>query len=180
MGRVLKSCWFSLIMGLTSFFPDIKPVRRFRGWILRPCFKSCGKRLEICWGANVVHTDQVEIGNDVLLAYGSWVQGAGEVRIEDEVMLGPFTVLATSNHTKANGSYRQGAPALSRIVLQRGSWTGSHVVITGGVTVGTGAACAAGAVVTKDVPDHAVVGGIPARVIRQDPEEAFHPLGGSP
>jgi len=128
-------------------------------------------RLDICWGVNVVYPTRVELGNDVLLAYGSWVQGFGEVRIEDEVMLGPYTVLASSNHTKLDGSYRKGPPDAAPIVLKRGAWTGSHVVVTAGVTIGRGAACAAGAVVTRDVPDHAIVGGIPARVLRMTSED---------
>ena len=87
-------------------------------------------------------------------------------------MLGPYTILASSNHTKRNGSYRQGAPEHLPIVLKRGSWTAAHVVVTAGVTIGAGSACAAGAVVTKDVPDNTVVGGIPARPIRSSAPSA--------
>ena len=45
-------------------------------------------------------------------------------------------------------------------------WVGSHVLINGGVTVGHGAVIGAGAVVVKDVPPYAIVGGVPAKVIR--------------
>jgi len=51
--------------------------------------------------------------------------------------------------------------------LEDDVWVGAGAIITDGVTVGRGAVIAAGAVVTKDVPSHSVVGGIPARVMKE-------------
>lgn len=53
-----------------------------------------------------------------------------------------------------------------RVFLGNDVWVGSHVLINGGVTVGHGAVIGAGAVVVKDVPPYAIVGGVPAKVIR--------------
>jgi len=165
--RMLKYAWFIFIMKLTGFLPDFVPVMRLRGFLLRPCFRRCGRNFQICSHAMIVYTSNVSIGDDVYIAYGCWIQGLGGVTFEDQVMLGPYTILASSNHTLMDGSYRFGPPRMAPIVMKRGSWTGAHVVITPGVTVGAGAACAAGAVVTKDVPDYAIVGGVPARRLDQ-------------
>jgi maltose O-acetyltransferase len=168
MKRIIKYLWFKLIMLLTGWIPDFTPVLRLRGFLARPAFQKCGRNLQITSGTVIKYTSRISIGNDVFIADHCWIQGVGEVVLEDEAMLGPFTVLASNNHTKKNGSYRFGPPQKGRITMKRGSWTGAHVVITAGVTVGKGSAVAANAVVTKDVPDDCVVAGVPAKVIKQD------------
>lgn len=160
--RIVKYCWFILVMKLTGLLPDFKFVMRVRGFLLRPCFCKCGRNFQICSNAMIVHTASVSVGNNVYIAYGCWIQGVGRVTLEDEVMLGPYTVIASSDHLKKGGSFRFGGGRDMPVVMRRGSWTGAHVVVTAGVTVGAGAACAAGAVVTRDVPDDTVVGGVPA------------------
>ncbi len=181
MSRIIKYCWFVFVMRVTGVLPDLRPIMRLRGWLARPAFRRCGRRFEIASGVTIVYSANVEIGNDVYLASGSWIQGVGGVRIDDEVMFGPYTIVASNNHTKKEGSYRFGAPRPGTVVLERGAWTGAHVCITAGVRVGTGAACAAGAVVTRDVPPHAIVGGVPARVLREnvpdDPQPGRAPAG---
>ena len=57
---------------------------------------------------------------------------------------------------------------LYQVVIGNDVWIGSHVLIMGGVKIGDGAIIAAGAVVTKDVPDNAVVVGVPARIISME------------
>ena len=56
------------------------------------------------------------------------------------------------------------------IVIGDDVWIGGHVIVLPGVHIGTGAIVGAGAVVTKDVPDYAVVGGNPARIIKSRKE----------
>lgn len=166
MKRLLSYCWFVLATRLTGLLPDVRPVRRLRGALVSPCFKRCGKRFELCGNVMISYTTEVSIGDDVAVTYGVWIHAVGGVEIGDQVMLGPYTCIASSNHAKVGGSYRFGADQPKRVRIGRGAWTGAHVTITAGTTVGVGAACAAGAVVTHDVPDHAVVAGVPARVLK--------------
>ena len=166
MMRIAKYVWLCLVLSATGWLSDLRPVLRFRGWLVRPAFKRCGKRFEIAGGVRILYSANVEIGDDVYIATGCWIQGYGGVSLASEVMLGPYTVLASNNHTKKNGSYRFGAHEPAPIALGRGAWTGAHVVIAAGVRVGKGVAVAAGAVVTRDVPDDTLVGGVPARIIR--------------
>ena len=167
MVRILKYLWFRFVMLTTGWIPDFTPVLRLRGFLASPAFKKCGRNFQIASGTIINYTSKVSIGNDVFIANNCWIQGMGEVLLEDEVLLGPFTVLASNNHTKANGSYRFGAHKGEKIILKYGSWTGAHSVVTAGVTVGKGSAIAAGAVAIKDVPANCVVGGVPAKIIKQ-------------
>lgn len=168
MVRVLTYSWFTVMMWLTSMLPDVTAVLKLRGLLVRGCFKSCGRNFQIAGGVRITFTTRLEIGNDAYIAAGCWIQGVGGIVLGDEVMLGPYTILASTNHTKVDGSYRFGQGAPATITLRRGAWTGAHVVVTAGVTIGAGSAVAAGSVVTSDVPDDVVVGGVPARVIKQE------------
>ena len=84
-------------------------------------------------------------------------------------MAAPGLRIATINHDM---NARHTKYTYGRVLVKKNAWLGMNVTICPGVTIGEYAVVAAGAVVTKDVPAHAVVGGVPARVIRYlDPEE---------
>lgn len=91
------------------------------------------------------------------------------VRIDDEVFVGHGVVFTNDRYplaTNADGSLQTEADwqVLPTRVKRRAS-IGSHATIGAGVTIGEGALVGAGAVVLHDVPDHAIVAGVPARVI---------------
>lgn len=163
--RIFAYAWSHVVMAATSALPDFQVVMRLRGRLLRRCFRSCGKNVQIASGVKLSYTTSIDLGSDVLLANGVWVLGYGGVRLEDQVMVGPYSVIASSNHTKRDGSWRFGVPTQGPVVVQRGAWIGAQSVITQGVTVGQGAVVAAGAVVTRDVERDAAVGGVPAKPI---------------
>jgi len=164
--RALAFAWFETVMWGTSALPDFRVVQRLRGRLVKPCFRSCGKNLMLGRDVTFAYTTHADIGNDVWIAKGAWVMGYGGVRLDDEAMLGPYTVLAAGVHTAENGSYRFAPGRSAPIVIGRGAWTGAHAVITPGVTIGRGAAVAAGTVVTGDVPDDCTVTGVPGRVVK--------------
>ena len=90
------------------------------------------------------------------------------IKIANEVMLSPYCVIVSGNHTSINGFYRYGPAKVSPIVIGKGSWIASHVVVTAGCTIGENCLIAANAVVTHDIPANVVAGGIPARIIDQN------------
>lgn len=169
MRRIISYSWLVIVIRLTTLLPDFWFINRLRGILVKPCFKKCGHNLQIASNVAITFPNLIELGDDVYIAYGCWMQGVGGVVLGNGVMLGPYTVIATNNHTKENGSYRFGAANRSKIVIDAGAWTGAHVVITAGVHIGKGAACGAGAVVTRDVASDTVVGGVPAKEIGQKP-----------
>jgi len=83
------------------------------------------------------------------------------VTVEDEVFIGPGVIFTNDKYPRAKGRWK-----MAKTLVKKGSSIGAGAVILPGVTIGCGAVVGAGSVVTKDVPDKAVVTGNPARVIR--------------
>lgn len=111
----------------------------------------------------------IKIGRDSLVGEYSVIRGQGGVEIGDRVYTSPFTQIIAVNHVFDDPErpfVEQGITA-EGIVIEDDVWLGAGAVITDGVRVGRGAVVAAGAVVTKDVPPHTVVGGVPARVLKE-------------
>ena len=110
----------------------------------------------------------ITIGSNSLVGEYTVIRGQGGVTIGDRVYTSPLSQIIAVNHVFDNPDLpfvEQGITA-EGIVIEDDVWIGSGAVITDGVRVGRGAVIAAGAVVTKDVPAHTVVGGVPARPIK--------------
>ena len=81
-------------------------------------------------------------------------------------MIGPNTLITTVNHPLSPLERRRHLGIAKPVSIGNDVWIGGNVTILPGVTIGDNVIIAAGAVVTKDIPDNCVVGGIPARVIK--------------
>ncbi len=118
-----------------------------------------GKNVYIDFGVTI--GDHVKIQNNVSVYHG--------VTIEDGVFLGPHCVFTNDKFPRAinpDGTLKGGADwELGTILVKYGAAIGANAVIVTGVTIGRWAMVGSGAVVTKDVPDHGLVVGNPARLI---------------
>lgn len=100
---------------------------------------------------------------------GCRFQDQGGITIGDDVLLGHNVVLATLNHDPVVARRSSMLPA--PIVIGDKVWIGANATVLPGVTIGKGAIVAAGAVVHRDVPPFTVVGGVPARILRELSQE---------
>jgi acetyltransferase-like isoleucine patch superfamily enzyme len=92
----------------------------------------------------------------------------GEISIGDDVLLGPKAVLWARDHLTAKGRLiREQEHRSMPIQIGNDVWIGAAAVVLKGVIIGEGAVIAAGAVVVKDVPDNAIVAGVPAKIIKK-------------
>ena len=107
----------------------------------------------------------ITIGNNVFINAGCKFQDQGGIFIGDGALIGHNVVLATLNHDLEPAKRQQLHPG--KIVIGKGVWIGANATVTAGVTVGDNAVIAAGAVVNKDVEANTVVGGVPARKIKE-------------
>jgi acetyltransferase-like isoleucine patch superfamily enzyme len=111
----------------------------------------------------------IRIGRNSLVGEYSVIRGQGGVTIGDRVYTSPFTQIIAVNHVfdEPDKPFVEQGITAEGIIIEDDVWLGAGAIVTDGVRIGRGAVVAAGAVVTHDVPAHTVVGGIPARVLKQ-------------
>lgn len=164
---------------------------------MRGQFASWGRGSRIGRGAKIVGPQFVHIGSGVTIGEQAWMNakddrgdGAPTLHVGDGTYIGRFVQInawrnvvigkdvlvadrvlisdADHNYSATNIPIRrQGDSFRGEVILREGCWIGIGAVVLPGVTIGRNSVVAANAVVTKDVPDYVVVGGIPARIIKQ-------------
>ena len=107
--------------------------------------------------------NRVTFGKNVFINHSAILSSSGGIEFGDNVMVAPGLKIATINHDMYD---RHVTYTYGKVTVKENAWIGMGVTICPGVTIGKYAVVAAGAVVTKDVPDYAVVGGVPAKVIK--------------
>ena len=105
-----------------------------------------------------------KIGKNVFINHACSFLDMGGINIEDDVLIGPRVNLTTENHPLDPADRR--ALITKPIHIKRNAWIGAAATILPGVTIGENSVVAAGAVVSKDVPANTVVGGVPAKHIK--------------
>ena len=149
------------VLLLTNWLPDNVVFIRLRGRLARPFFKKCGKRLGIGRNVTFYNPSQMVIGSDVYIALGCWFSASFGVIIEDEVLFGPYNIIATSNHTRLNASYRFGKSVGGLITFKKGCWVGANCTILAKTIIGEGTVIAANTVAKGNIPDNCVFAGNP-------------------
>jgi maltose O-acetyltransferase len=135
--------------------------------VAKQIFRSCGEgvniRPRVYFGAG----RNISIGDHSMLGQDSIIGSAAEVVIGNDVLMGPEVLIYTSNHGMELGVPMRLQPLRSAPVhIGNDVWIGARCVILPDVTIGDGAVLAAGAVVTRNIPANAIVGGVPAKILK--------------
>jgi acetyltransferase-like isoleucine patch superfamily enzyme len=127
-----------------------------------------GERVKLLQGIWVDRFTHLSIGDDVSIAKDVVIVAIGGVQIGDRAMIGYGSKLISAGHNIPDdrGPMRFSGALLKEVVIEKDTWLGTQTVILPGVTIGEGAIVAAGAVVTKNVEPFAMVGGVPAKLIK--------------
>ena len=118
--------------------------------------------------------NNIEIGEGCLINHNNVLQAGkvnAKIRIGNYVHTGANVMIIAFNHafdTREKPTIKQDYYDAS-VIIEDDVWIGGGSIILAGVTIGKGAIIAAGAVVNKDVPPYSIVGGIPAKIIKQRP-----------
>lgn len=157
--------------------------------VWRAACRSFGQGIQIGASVGFKHVETFEIGDEVFIGAQAYVQGRfdGRCVIGNHVWIGPQAYLDARDlvledyvgwgpGARVLGSEHTGVPAdipivatdlvVERVVVREGADIGTGAVLLPGVTIGRGAIVGAGAVVTHDVPDYAIVAGVPANLLR--------------
>ena len=149
-------------------------ARRLKMLFYRPLFASYGRNF---WfdPAGEYSFASIYIGDDVFLGLRPTLTAArSSIRIGNKVMFGPGVAILGGNHrTDLVGRFMADITNAEKraeddigVLIEDDVWVGARATILDGVKIGRGAVVGAGAVVTKNVPPYAIVGGVPARVLR--------------
>ena len=113
---------------------------------------------QINYGKNTI------IGKNVFINFDCTFLDLGGIIIEDNVLLAPKVSLLSEGHPIS--VHDRMTLTSGKIHIKKNAWIGANATVLQGVTIGENSVVAAGAVVSKDVPDNVIVGGIPAKIIK--------------
>jgi len=138
------------------------PSHCFRGFCYRLAGMKIGRGSTIHMGANFFNPDGIEIGEDTIIGDHVFLDGRALLKIGDHVDIASQVLIYNSQHDIESEDFQA---IEASVEIGDYVFIGPRAIILPGVKISKGAVVAAGAVVTKDVADFKVVGGVPAKEI---------------
>lgn len=163
-----KIAFFIYLLLLKNTPEDYRPYSlifpKLRSYFVSFYIKNVGENLRVKKGAEI--SLNCVVGNNSELGTRSMIQS--NVKIGSNVIMGPDVKIYSRNHNHAdlNIAIQNQGKKQYFTVIGNDVWIGANVIILPGVKVGSHTILGAGAVITKNVPDYAIVGGNPAKVIK--------------
>ena len=164
---------FGKILGrFASYFEDLIlyklwivgniPSHGFRNFCYRWAGIKLGKKAVIHMGARFFNPKNISIGEGTIIGGGCFLDGRAKLSIGKQVDIASDVMIYNSEHDLESPKF---TATEEPVYIGDYVFIGPRAIILPGVRVGNGAVIAAGAVVTKDVPEKAIVGGVPAKII---------------
>ena len=121
----------------------------------------------VCPPFHCDHGNGIVMGENVFVNYDCVMLDGGEIRIGDNVKIGPGCHIYTPQHPMDPVERREQKETAYPVTIGEGTWLGGHVTVCPGVTIGARCIIAAGSVVVRDIPDDCLAAGNPAVVKRR-------------
>lgn len=134
--------------------------------VIKRLFGTAGDDVSIQPDFNCDCGQNIHVGSNFIANYNVTILDIASVRIGDFAMIGPNTLITTVNHPLSARGRRERMAQAQPVSIGHDVWIGGNCVILPGVTIGNNVVVAAGAVVTKDIPDNCVVAGVPAKKVK--------------
>lgn len=153
---------------LTKAFNDSSPAEHAeRRRILEELLGSLGDGTEIRPPFYCDYGSHTHVGARTFVNFGLVALDVAEIRIGDDVQIGPYVQLLTATHPLEPEARRAKWESAEPIAIEDNVWLGGGAIVCPGVTIGADTVVGAGAVVTRDLPAGVLAAGIPARVVRR-------------
>ena len=151
------------------------PSHHFRRFFYRLCGIKIGRGSTIHTMMRLYDPRNISIGNDTIIGEGAVLDGRDKLLIGDHVAIATGVMIYNSEHNiEAEHFAAEEGIVSAPVIIEDYVFIGPRAIILPGVTIGKGAIVAAGAVVTRDVPQFAIVGGVPAKVISERKNKDLH------
>ena len=143
--------------------------KKVKYFVLRRLLGNLGKGATVSTGVRLIYPQGIIIGENVGIPRDVTLDGRGGLKIVDDTLIGFESIILTSTHVSTNKDIpiRKQGMFSSPVNIGRNVWTGTRVTILPGVTIGDNVIIGANSVVNKDLPAHAIYGGVPARFIKE-------------
>lgn len=153
---------------LTRAFNDADPTdHATQDRLIRELLGSTGEFISVQQPFRCDYGPNIHVGDGFLTNDNVTILDIAPVTIGEHVMIGPNTLISTVGHPLDRRGRREWGAFAEPVTIGDDVWIGGNVTILPGVTIGSNVVVAAGGVVSRDVPDGVVVGGVPARVLRE-------------
>ncbi len=150
------------------------PSHAARNFFYRRSGITLPRSSSIHWRAEFYHPGGLTIGENCIIGDSCFLDGRDGITFGANVNVGSHVSIYTRQHDVDSPDFAEVGGA---VTVGDYAWIASHAVVLPGVTIGAGAVVAAAAVVTRDVPPYTLVGGNPARVIRERNRDLRYRLG---
>jgi acetyltransferase-like isoleucine patch superfamily enzyme len=161
--------WLDFKLYLIHIVSDIIPFYFLRKVVFQIAGVKIGNGATVHMGTRFFEPKGISIGKDTKIGFRSFLDGRAPLLIGDHVDIASEVMIYNSEHDLNDGEFKA---TEEKVIIGDYVFIGPRAIILPGVNIGKGAVVAAGAVVTKDVEDFAIVGGVPAKTIgeRQNKE----------
>src|SRR4030042_921033 len=163
---LMKNIVFFFLYGLVKYIPT--PLGELSRYLVLKLFLKKIKTIWIKDNATFWFPDKISIGKSTSINEMVTINGGGGVEIGDYVLIGHGTSIVSDSHSfdDLTKQIHKQSKHKAKVIIGNNVFFGCNVTVLPGVKIGDGAVIGAGSVVTKDVPENAIVCGNPAKIIR--------------